>query len=143
MTTWGIGMIQRTLLTALALILASCVTTQAEGEPARTFISEMLTGVGATTLDCPIDVRDRIASREMQVVCARFDGDFTTFESRWTLHILQDAIYDKNYGGGVIPTFEARTGWEASGETHDRIYAVGDSTLGVRFTAGEILMVYK
>ena len=79
----------------------------------------------------------------MQVICARFEGDFVSFESRWTLHILQDSMFDRRYGGGTIPEALPQTGWEVSGATHDRIYVVGDSTLGVRFTLGEILMVYK
>ena len=133
-----IGIIAAVLSLTLGLPVSA-----GDGDSAQSFVTEMLSGVGAITLDCPIDVRDRIESREMQVVCARFEGDFPTFESRWTLHILQDAIYDRNYGGGTIPIFEARTAWELSGNTHDRIYSIGPSTLGVRFTEGEILMVYK
>lgn len=136
----------QTRIAGVFLVLVVILTSAGlagDDDDTRTFINEMLTGVGATMLDCPVAVRERIEQREMQVVCAQFDGDFNTFESRWTLHILQDTIYDKNYGGGAIPHFQARTGWEVSGMTHDRIYSIGPSTLGVRFTDGEILMVFK
>lgn len=138
MTTW------RVALTVVALLVLLAAPAAAdESTPAETFITAMLEGVGAVERQCPVDVRERIEQREMRVVCARFEGDFNSFESRWTLHILQDAMFDNNYGGGTIPPFEARTGWEVSGSTYDRIYYIGQSTLGVRFTEGEILMVYK
>ena len=107
-----------------------------------TFISEMLHGVEATRIDCPEPVTEATRSRDMRVVCAKFNGDFESFESRWQLHLRLEALMDGETGSRRVPGSQPHTDWETRSGGYERIYAVGTKAVGVRFFHGDVLMVY-
>ena len=110
--------------------------------PARAFIDGSLRGIGAEKTACPDDVLEQVSSHRMNAVCARFEGSFERFEVRWGLHMIQVAGPEElDPVGGRTPV-EPKTDWESNGDIHDRIYLVGDRAIGVRFAAGDVLMVW-
>jgi hypothetical protein len=111
-------------------------------QPSRLFIDESLRGVGAEKVSCPADVVEQVRSHRMNAVCARFEGSFERFEVRWGLQMIQAAgPEDRESAFGRTPV-SPQTDWESTGAIHDRIYLVGDRAIGVRFAAGDVLMVW-
>ena len=119
------------LLTSLCLFLPIAALAQPQAEqPTETvvFIEAALRDIGARPTECSTDVKEAIRSREMDVMCARYDGDFESFRSRWRRRLSR---------------VEPKTGWAINGETYDRIYSLGAQAVGIRFSMGEILVVFK
>lgn len=110
---------------------------------AETFIGQMLRGVGATETKCPDEVIETTRAREMRAVCAEYDGDFESFRSRWRSRLFGHTTLDPTTLPPILPRVEPKTAWEPVGISHDRIYAVGHRAVGVRFTTGDILIVYE
>ena len=113
----------------------------AEADP-RAFVETMLTGIGAEKRPCAPEIVEQVRAREMQVVCASIEGSFERFELRWGLQISRNELIE-----GLTPDDPKlvaipQTGWESAGPVHERIYVVGKKALGVRFTAGDLLMVW-
>ena len=113
----------------------------AEADP-REFIETMLTGIGAEERQCAPEIVEQIRALEMQVVCANFEGSFERFELRWGLQIAQNELIEGLTPDNPKPVAVPQTGWEAEGPVHERIYVVGKKALGVRFTAGDLLMIW-
>lgn len=130
-------------LAALVLLTAAATPGAANQEPARVFIEAMLRGVGAREVSCPEDVEEATVQREMAAVCAYFDGDFGSFQSRWHMYLLDDAIRKNKGEPGQVPHTLPQTAWEIRDGGHERIYSVGERAVGVRFDAGSVMMVYK
>lgn len=129
---------------AVLVLMTAIASAGAAGqEPARVFIDEMIRGVGAHEVSCPADIEEATLAREMAAVCARFDGDFGSFQSLWHLYLLDDAIRKNNGEPGRVPHTLPQTAWEVRDGGHERIYAVGERAVGVRFDAGAVMMVYK
>jgi len=124
--------------TALALVVllgpAALVPPLGASEPAEAsaeaFIETALRGIGARETACPGELLQEIESRSLKARCAFFDGSFTTFRDRWA-----------EWTEAAVP----QTGWSVSGIglNYDRVYAFGGRALGVRFTRGEILIVFS
>ena len=109
---------------------------------AREFIDQSLRGVGAERTTCPTDVIEQVRAHGMNAVCARFEGSFERFEVRWGLQMIQAAgPEDQEPATGQAPILP-QTEWERNGQSHDRIYVVGESAIGIRFAAGDVLMVW-
>jgi hypothetical protein len=129
----------------LVAILAWTVCPAADGsldQPARVFIDESLRGIGAERIACPADVVEQVRSHRMNAICARFEGSFKRFEVRWGLQMIQAAgPEDRESVTGRTPV-SPQTDWESTGAIHDRIYLVGERAIGVRFAAGDVLMVW-
>ncbi|MCP3979201.1 MAG: hypothetical protein GY716_07690 [bacterium] len=106
------------------------------------FITGMINGVGATPSRCDSVVEGNATARRMTAMCATFDGSFEDFEARWALYMLSDAYRRNNGKSYNLPHSEPQTAWEERGDIHERIYAVGESVVGVRFYLGEIIMVH-
>ena len=140
--------IRRLVPIGMGLLLATlawAVCPAADGawdEPARTFIDESLRGIGAERTACPIDVIEQVQAHRMSAVCARFEGSFERFEVRWGLQMIQAAgPEDREPAVGRTP-ISPQTEWERNGQIRDRIYLVGERAIGVRFAAGDLLMVW-
>jgi hypothetical protein len=133
------------LRTAIVVILAAILAPAAlaSEEDAKTFIIELIRGTGATPVVCPIEVLVGSREHEMGVICAEYDGDFRSFESLWQRHVRRDAALDQIDGSGSLPSMAPQTAWESRAGMHERIYVVGSAAVGIRFSAGEIVMVYK
>ena len=116
------------LLLVLPLLLLWGDGLTATEDETAVFLGAALRGIGARATECPPPIVRETAAREMAVMCARFDGDFNSFRSKWAEWTSRA---------------EPKTGWDASGLNHDRVYAVGERAVGVRFTLGDILIVYK
>lgn len=112
-----------------------------EADP-RSFVETMLSGIGAEQRQCAPEVIEQVRARQMQVVCASFEGSFERFELRWGLQISRNELIDGLTPEDPRPVAVPQTGWEAQGAAHERIYVVGKKALGVRFTAGDLLMVW-
>ncbi len=108
----------------------------------KTFAEEMIRGVGATRLECSAQIIEQVRAQEMDVLCARFDGSFQRFELRWNVEILQRGMVAPPSGIEPVPLAQPATEWESRGSFYERIYRVGSSALGVRFAAGDVLMVW-
>jgi hypothetical protein len=129
-----------------SLVLSTMLTLSVgAGAPddARTFASEMLRGVGASEVTCPDAVLTMAHERELQVICATFEGDFQAFEYRWTMSLLDDAIRNSRDGSGRLPYSEPKTAWTVTEGFHERVYAVGQNALGIRFSRGYVLLAYR
>jgi hypothetical protein len=113
----------------------------AEADP-RAFVETMLTGIGAEERQCAPEIVEQVRAREMHVVCASFEGSFERFELRWGLQISRNELIKGLTPEDPKPVAVPQTGWEAAGPVHERIYVVGRKAIGVRFTAGELLMVW-
>lgn len=107
---------------------------------AEEFIDKMLLAVGARRVACAEDVALETKAREMEAVCAVFDGKFESFEGRWTRYLRPDTVRDAS---SPFDRTRPLTSWEFREDAHERIYAVGHVALGVRFTDGRILMAYR
>jgi len=129
----------------LVAVLVWTVCPAADGsldQPARVFIDESLRGIGADRIACPADVVEQVRSHRMNAICARFEGSFKRFEVRWGLQMIQAAgPEDRESVAGRTPV-SPQTDWESTGAIHDRIYLVGERAIGVRFAAGDVLMVW-
>ena len=90
-------------------------------------IREIFTLTAAHEAECSSLVRDETNVRFMGVLCASFEGSFEEFRSR--LQLDRDDVV-------------ARTAWEVSGALHERIFSIDQTVIGVRFQAGEVLVVY-
>jgi hypothetical protein len=129
------------LMAALASTVCPAADESWDG-PVRSFIDESLRGIRAERTDCPADVIEQVQAHRMKAVCARFDGSFKRFEVRWGLQMIQAAgPEDRDYASGMAP-ISPQTEWERNGQIHDRIYLVGERAIGVRFAAGDVLMVW-
>jgi len=129
------------LMAALAWTVSPAADMGWDG-PAREFIDQSLRGIGAERTACPIDVIEQVRTHRMNAVCARFEGSFQRFEVRWGLQMIQAAgPEDREPAAGRTP-ISPQTEWERNGQIHDRIYLVGESAIGVRFAAGDVLMVW-
>lgn len=129
------------LMAALAWTVCPAADQSWDG-PARAFIDESLQGIGAERTACPRDVIEQVNSYRMNAVCARFEGSFLRFQVRWGLQMIQAAgPEDREPAVGQAPV-SPQTEWERNGQIYDRIYLVGESAIGVRFAAGDVLMVW-
>lgn len=129
-------------LTALALILLLVPAAAAQRE-ARSFAYAMLDGVGAQQSDCPLEVQRQTLQRDMRSVCATFNGTFESFRALW-----DNRLPDPEPAPGQLrPPARAaavpQTGWEPRGVHFERIYLVGQTVVGVRFSLGDVIIVYK
>jgi hypothetical protein len=130
------------LLLAIVMWTVCPAASEAWEEPARTFIHESLRGIGAERTDCPVDVIEQVRAHRMNAICARFEGSFERFEVRWGLQMIQAAgPEDREPAAGQIQ-ISPQTDWERNGQIRDRIYLVGERAIGVRFAAGDLLMVW-
>ena len=110
--------------------------------PVRAFIDDSRRGIGAERTTCPSDVIEQVRTHGMNAVCARFEGSFERFAVRWGLQMIQAAgPEDGGPASGFAPV-SPQTEWERNGQIHDRIYLIGESAIGVRFAAGDLLMVW-
>jgi len=132
------------IVAVLALVLALALSSAAASERAAVaFIRGMLLGVKASVVDCPEGVAASVTARGLRSICATYDGDFESLRSAWD--VWHEADFDVQLLDGSHRSVrgQARTAWETSGDEQERIYAVGDGTVGVRVSKGEILIVYK
>jgi len=97
---------------------------------AASFVETALRGIGARETSCPGAVLRELESRAMGARCATFDGSFVAFQDRWA-----------EWAAAATP----QTGWSVTGVglNYDRVYALDGQALGVRFTRGEILIVFS
>jgi hypothetical protein len=130
------------LLVLVAAIATPIAAQDLEPSPVQTFVLTMIRGVGAEETACSPDMQRQVELRRMNIVCARFDGTFSRFEIRWDLEMLQRERPDPESLGTVEPPVFALTDWEASGGEYDRIYRVAGKAIGVRFTDGDVVMVW-
>ena len=116
----------------------------ADGDPAgvRGFAKRMIEGIGAEARDCRPDIVREIEARDMNVVCARFEGSFARFELRWDLELYEDANPSSRSADAPAAPVQPLTEWESNGAQYDRIYRVERKAVGVRFTGGELLLVW-
>jgi hypothetical protein len=118
-------------LATLCLLLSSVVLAQPEREQSTdpfVFIETALRQIGARETECPANIKQATRGREMGALCARFDGDFESFRSQWRERVSR---------------VEPKTGWSVNGQTYDRVYVVGTQAVGIRFSMGDILVVFK
>ena len=115
---------------------------EAEAVDVRGFAKRMFAGIGAEERDCQPDIVREIEARDMNVVCARFPGSFARFELRWDLKLSQDGRSDSRTAGETEAAVQPLTEWEAKGDQYDRIYRVERKAVGVRFTSGDLLLVW-
>ena len=129
---------------ALSLLALCCVTlpVHATDRDVLIFIEQMMHGVEAELIVCPMDVLRDVRTHDMNAVCATFNGDFEQFEWRWTLSLLRESFADQQETGGVLPRTEPQSSWEIHEGNHERIYAVGEDVVGVRFSEGDVIIVY-
>jgi hypothetical protein len=109
---------------------------------ARTFVESMLQGVGAQRTECVPEIEQQIRTREMNAVCARFEGSFERFEVRWGLQMILNEPPEPDDLRPPQVLIEALTDWEPNGDDYDRIYRVQGKAIGVRFMRGDVLMVW-
>jgi len=102
----------------------------------------MIAGIGAAERECRPEIAREIQAREMSVVCASFDGSFARFELRWDLALYDRATASQPEADPQEPAARPLTEWESNGEQYDRIYRVERKAVGVRFNAGELLVVW-
>ena len=126
-------MIRRRVAWPTVLCLFFPLAALAQTEPEQptdpvVFVEAALRDIGARATECSTDVKEAARKREMGAMCAWFDGDFEAFQSLWRRKLAR---------------VEPKTGWSVSGQTYDRIYAVGAQAVGIRFSMGEILVVFK
>ena len=103
----------------------------------------MLGGVQAAEVECSTGVREMAQVRELGAVCARFGGTFESFRMLWSQRLSSRTANSPDADAAALPDAVPQTDWERRGATFERIYAVGRTVVGVRFTVGEILIVYK
>ncbi|HXV75957.1 MAG TPA: hypothetical protein VD788_06505 [Candidatus Polarisedimenticolaceae bacterium] len=127
---------------AVALSVTPADADDFQANAVRSFANTMLRGVGAVPTECKPDLLRQVESRQMQIMCARFEGSFARFEIRWDLEMLQRERPDPNSYGTVEPPVTPLTNWEANGVEYDRIYRVEGKAIGVRFNDGDVLMVW-
>jgi len=109
---------------------------------ARLFIQAMVGGVQAKTRPCPDDVVAVTDMRDMAVVCAYYDGNFEDFHAAWEASMRSSYAGNDRYRTARSEA-QSRTGGEQGAGYSERIYAVGETIVGVRFTDGDLLFVYK
>ena len=127
-----------TVVSVAALLTVSIAPALAD-DPTETFVSSAIRNVGATSVRCSKEVRSAVRSRQMVAVCASFDGDFEMFRARWAERMeLPPPEFENDQKRMPQP----RTRWEHRNGTYERIYAVGPNAIGVRFTAGDLMLVY-
>ena len=129
---------------AVALLLAGSSAAFADAptflQP-ETFADDMIRAIGATRTDCAHEVMRQVEAHDMRAVCARFDGDFERFSLRWNLQMLQETGDEEAIA--AWPRAQATTEWElTSDQIYDRIYRVGNTAVGVRFSLGDVLMIW-
>lgn len=129
-------------LFALIGLLVFAHPGQASVYETRLFIQAMVGGVQAKSKPCPDVVVEVTDLRNMAAVCAFYDGDFDGFRAAW------HASMQSSYAGAdryrtARSEAQSRTDWEEGNGFYERIYAVGETIVGVRFTKGELLFVYK
>jgi len=124
------------LVLAVGLGLGS--PAEATAAAADEFVTRMIVAVEATTVDCDPSVLEATRARSMRAVCATFDGDFPAFRESW------DERAHAEETGLVAGTvrIQAQTEWDSRGGTHERIYSVGATAIGVRFERGAVLFVH-
>lgn len=142
------SMVRRLVPIGACLLMATLAWTvcpaadESWDEPVRAFIDESLRGIRAEKTACPVDVIEQVRAHSMKAVCARFDGSFERFEVRWGLQMIQAAgPEDRAPASGFAPV-SPQTEWEQNGPIRDRIYLIGPRAIGVRFAAGDVLMVW-
>jgi len=129
-------------LTALALVFLLIPAVAAQRE-ARSFAYEMLDGVGAREADCSLEVQRQTLQRDMRAVCATFNGPFENFRALWNNRLPEPEPGQEQRNPLVRPVAKAQTGWEPRGVNFERIYLVGQTVVGVRFSLGDVIIVYK
>lgn len=122
--------------------LAVAANDQSRDAAARIFVEDTLRGVGAEKIRCSPRIVEQVRAQKMNVVCARFDGDFRRFELRWDLQMIQNEPSLDDDSADSKPTAQPQTDWELNGESHDRIYRVGNKAVGVRFARGDLLLIW-
>jgi len=134
---------QRFLLVAsIVVATAAAAAAAASTDDATRFVAQMFRGVGVAPAQCAESIAHDASSRSMNAVCATFDGDFEEFRAMWALSLLVDAYADERDDAGPVPQYDARTDWEPRGDAHERIYRVGASVVGVRFSRGDVIVVW-
>jgi len=126
---------------ALALITTVWWVGTERQSDVNLFVDDMLRGVEATRIRCPDEVKEMADSDDVTLVCATIENDFERFEYLWSLELLRRAMDNRNPESR--PHLEPLTAWESSGAVHERVYAVGLRSLGVRVSEGYVLMAYK
>ena len=109
---------------------------------ARMFIDAMVGGVAAKPERCPEVVVQVTEMRQMAVVCASYDGSFEEFREAWKASMRSSYAGRDRYPTSRSEA-KSRTAWEKGEGHYERIYAVGETIVGVRFTDGDLLFVYK
>ena len=107
----------------------------------ETFADDMVHAVGAKLTDCKTEVVRQVEAHDMKAVCARFDGDFERFALRWSLKLAQEmGDEDELFQWSRA---EPTTDWELTNDAvYDRIYRVGTTAVGVRFSLGDLLLIW-
>jgi hypothetical protein len=126
---------------ALALTATMWLAGAERATDVNAFVANMLKGVEATRIPCPDEVKTMASSDDVTLVCATIDDDFERFEYLWSMELLRRAMDDRD--AETRPHLEPLTAWESSGAVHERVYAVGLRSLGVRVSEGYVLMAYK
>jgi hypothetical protein len=130
------------LIAVVVVVVLPVAAEESEPTVVRSFAHTMIRGVGAEHTECKADLLLQVRSREMQIVCARFDGSFARFEIRWDLEMLQRDRPSPTSYGTVEPPATALTGWESNSGDYDRIYRIEGKAIGVRFNGGDVLLVW-
>jgi hypothetical protein len=125
---------------SFAALLTAFSAPASADDPTEVFVSSAIKNVGATSVRCSKEIRAAVRSRQMVAVCASFEGDFEMFRSRWAERMELAPPTDLENERNRMP--QPRTQWEHRNGIHERIYAVGPNAVGVRFSAGELMLVY-
>jgi len=109
----------------------------------RGFIRHMLDVVQATEVECSPEVLLMTQERGMRAVCARFDGTFELFRLRWTRGLGASTLDGDEGDAPTIPHAATLADWTRQAGTYEAVYSVGSSAVGVRFSLGQVLVVYQ
>lgn len=113
-------------------------------EAVERFAAELLESVGAERRRCPDPVTEQVGLRNMRAICAAFDGDFERL-ARISADRFDRPPAASPEGPPAAPdasSIRPATPWERSGGAHERIFRVGDASVGVRHVPGVILVVW-
>ena len=109
---------------------------------ARVFIEAMVNGVEAKPTSCNGDVVEVTEMRGMAVVCAEYEQSFDSFRAAWQANMKSSYASNDRYRTRRSEA-KSRSDWEQGAGHYERIYAVGETIVGIRFTDGQLLFVYK
>ena len=123
-------------------LMAVTLPSQASVYEARVFIEAMVNGIEAKPTSCNGDVVEVTEMRGMAVVCAEYERSFESFQAAWQANMESSYASNDRYRTRRSEA-KSRTDWEQGTGHYERIYAVGETIVGVRFTGGQLLFVYK